>query len=111
MSGRSLTKVRQPAEVRRRSLDGGGGDQPKGRLWLPCFLLDLELMRCRDCTRRFFGSFVAVRLRSFCRIGSYDVLIGSNNGSSLAVKIHIFVNNYRVHLLTLHIFRSGGFQE
>ncbi|KAH0449363.1 hypothetical protein IEQ34_020055 [Dendrobium chrysotoxum] len=22
-------------------------------------------MRCRDCTRRFFGSFVAVRLRSF----------------------------------------------
>ncbi|KAI0513501.1 hypothetical protein KFK09_009525 [Dendrobium nobile] len=34
---------------------------------------------CRDCTSSF-SSFVAVRLLPFaCRIGSYDVLIGSND--------------------------------
>ncbi|KAI0489382.1 hypothetical protein KFK09_029224 [Dendrobium nobile] len=54
---------------------------------------DADTNTCRDCTPRFFGSFAAVRFAPSttfpcCRIGSYDILIGSKNGSSLAVKVN-----------------------
>ncbi|KAI0492427.1 hypothetical protein KFK09_026699 [Dendrobium nobile] len=58
-----------------------------------CCSASLFRRRCRDCTRRFFGSFVAVRLRffhdfPFLSDRRYDILIGSNNkGSSPAMNV------------------------
>ncbi|KAI0524139.1 hypothetical protein KFK09_003503 [Dendrobium nobile] len=63
-----------------------------------CCSASLLRRRCRDCTGRFFGSFVLRPSWLFdfapsstfpsCRIESYDILIRFNNGSTLALKIY-----------------------
>ncbi|KAL0908913.1 hypothetical protein M5K25_023427 [Dendrobium thyrsiflorum] len=53
---------------------------------LRCFAGGVEIARVASSAPSWLFNFAPSTTFPSCRIGSYDILIGSNNGSSLAVK-------------------------
>ncbi|KAH0449779.1 hypothetical protein IEQ34_020471 [Dendrobium chrysotoxum] len=55
---------------------------------LRCFAGGVEIARVASSAPSWLFDFAPSTTFPSCRIGSYDILIGSNNGSSLAVKMY-----------------------
>ncbi|KAL0912454.1 hypothetical protein M5K25_018427 [Dendrobium thyrsiflorum] len=74
---------------------------------LRCFAVDVEIARIASSA---LFDFTPSTTFPSCRIGSYDILIGSNNGSSLAVKITFYLSRAssaksRVYLACKYVVR------
>ncbi|KAL0905299.1 hypothetical protein M5K25_023708 [Dendrobium thyrsiflorum] len=64
-----------------------GGGQRKSRFVLTFSQVGVEIARVASSAPSWLFDLAPLTTFPSCRIGSYDILIGSNNGSSLAVKM------------------------